>query len=127
MKRTALALIIYGCLQAAAFHHLPTSKHTSRAYTTFFKNSQHVWQLYSVSPESTEQEQKKRKSRKEEEEVSKFLTDFTTAQGNLVDPYKVLNIPRTASSVEIKQSYRKLSRKWHPDAVARKEILPGKW
>lgn len=123
MRAVTLSVLSFSCLQAAAFHLL----HTSRAYSPLSKPSRYVGPLHSVVPESTEKEEKKRKSRKDEEEVSKFLTDFTTAQGNLVDPYKVLNIPRTASSVEIKQSYRKLSRKWHPDAVARKEILPGKW
>jgi hypothetical protein len=60
-------------------------------------------------------------------DISRFLTDFKTAQGTLVDPYKILKLPRDASSGDIKRSYRNLSRKWHPDAVARKEILPGKW
>src|ERR1039457_5515454 len=32
------------------------------------------------------------------------------------DYYKVLGIPKTASADEIKQSYRKLARKYHPDA-----------
>ena len=32
------------------------------------------------------------------------------------DPYKVLGISRDASADEIKKAYRKLSRKYHPDA-----------
>ena len=32
------------------------------------------------------------------------------------DPYKVLGISRDASDEEVKKAYRKLSRKYHPDA-----------
>ncbi|HMB77962.1 MAG TPA: DnaJ C-terminal domain-containing protein [Kiloniellaceae bacterium] len=32
------------------------------------------------------------------------------------DPYKVLNLPRDASAQDIKSAYRKLAKKYHPDA-----------
>lgn len=57
----------------------------------------------------------------------RFLTDFRTADGELVDPYKLLNIKRSATKIEIKESYRRLSRKLHPDAVQQSNILPGRW
>ena len=57
----------------------------------------------------------------------RFLTDFRTADGELVDPYKLLNVKRSASKTEIKESYRRLSRKLHPDAVQQSNILPGRW
>lgn len=31
------------------------------------------------------------------------------------DPYKVLNIPSTATDEEVKKAYRELARKYHPD------------
>lgn len=33
----------------------------------------------------------------------------------MVDYYKVLDVPRTATTLEIKKAYRKLALKWHPD------------
>lgn len=64
---------------------------------------------------------------KTDEDVSRFLTDFRTADGTVVDPYKILQVSRSATVIEIKQSYRRLSRKLHPDMVAQMEILPGRW
>lgn len=34
----------------------------------------------------------------------------------MTDPYRVLEIPQTASMEDIKKAYRKLSREYHPDA-----------
>jgi curved DNA-binding protein CbpA len=35
----------------------------------------------------------------------------------VVDPYKALNLPHNASSMEIKKSYRDLARRFHPDRL----------
>ena len=58
-------------------------------------------------------------------EASRFLADFRTANGEIIDPYRSLRVPRSATLDDIKSSYRKLSRKLHPDAVSKSRILPG--
>ena len=34
------------------------------------------------------------------------------------DPYKVLSVPRDASSIDVKQAYRRLAIQLHPDKVS---------
>ena len=34
----------------------------------------------------------------------------------MIDPYSILGISRDASDEEVKKAYRKMSRKYHPDA-----------
>lgn len=119
---TSLNAVVVTCFR---FHGL---RHTSQARppvpTHYTSSSRH---LHRDDNGSNRQQETRTNNKNKTPEVSRFLAEFRTAQGTLVDPYKVLKLPRTASSVEIKQSYRKLSRKWHPDAVARKDILPGNW
>lgn len=59
-----------------------------------------------------------------------LMDEFSTADGERVNPYKVLKVSRTASRQEIRQAYLRLSKKYHPDAVAQtikdSGILPGK-
>jgi len=61
-----------------------------------------------------------------ESEASRFLADFRDANGDIVDPYRSLRVSRSATLDDIKASYRKLSKKLHPDAVIKSNILPGK-
>ncbi len=41
---------------------------------------------------------------------------MATGDEKLTDPYKILGVSRDASEDDIKKAYRKLSRKYHPDA-----------
>jgi len=63
-------------------------------------------------------------ARKEQEE-SFLLQEFKTHTGEVVNPYAVLKISRSAEIAEIKASYRALSRRYHPDVMRHKDILPG--
>ncbi|KAL7568673.1 hypothetical protein ACA910_021672 [Epithemia clementina (nom. ined.)] len=45
--------------------------------------------------------------------------------GEIIDPYKVLKVNRKADRQEIKQAYRALSRRYHPDVMIHRDILPG--
>lgn len=58
-------------------------------------------------------------------ESSFLLEDFKTASGEVLNPYRVLKVSRTADRAEIKRAYRDLSRRYHPDAVKFRDILPG--
>jgi hypothetical protein len=61
-----------------------------------------------------------------ESEASRFLADFRDVNGDIIDPYRSLRVSRSATLDDIKASYRKLSKKLHPDAVIKSNILPGK-
>jgi DnaJ-class molecular chaperone len=54
-----------------------------------------------------------------------LLDDFKTANGELIEPYKVLKVGRGAEKSEIKKAYRELSRRYHPDGVRYRDLLPG--
>jgi len=55
-----------------------------------------------------------------------LLDDFKTADGEAINPYRVLKVDRNAERKEIKQSYKNLSKKYHPDGVRFREVMPGK-
>ena len=58
----------------------------------------------------------------------RLLDDFRVAGGEVVNPYRVLNVSRNADRREIKSAYRMLSRKYHPDGILQRNdgILPGR-
>ncbi len=53
--------------------------------------------------------------------------DFTTSDGDVINPYDVLNIDKSATRSEVRQSYRCLCKQYHPDRVKFFETLPDKW
>jgi len=56
-----------------------------------------------------------------------LLQEFKTHAGEVLNPYATLKVSRTAELSEIKTSYRNLSRRYHPDGMRHKDILPGSW
>ena len=58
--------------------------------------------------------------------TARLLADFCTSDGEIIDPYKTLRIQRSASHSEIKESYRAMMKKLHPDKQRyNRGILPG--
>src|SRR5215468_9739752 len=43
------------------------------------------------------------------------------------DYYEILNVPREASSEEIKKAFRKLAREYHPDVAKNKKVAEEKF
>ena len=67
-------------------------------------------------------------SRSSKSDSGNFLLDeFKIYNGEVLDPYKVLKVHRSAERQEIRQKYINLSRRYHPDVVMHKDILPGSW
>jgi hypothetical protein len=61
------------------------------------------------------------------QDVNFLLQEFRLHTGEILNPYSVLKVPRNAELSEIKATYRKLSRRYHPDIMRHKDILPGSW
>jgi len=59
------------------------------------------------------------------DEVNFLMKQFTTSSGEIVNPYKILKVPRKAERKEIREAYRSLSKKFHPDIVRHSKYLPG--
>jgi len=53
------------------------------------------------------------------------MDEFRTPDGNIINPYGVLKVDRDATRTVIRQAYRKLSKKYHPDAVRHNTVMPG--
>jgi DnaJ-class molecular chaperone len=59
------------------------------------------------------------------EEGSFLLDDFKTASGEVINPYQILKVSRTASREKVRKAYIDLSRRYHPDGARHRNLLPG--
>lgn len=137
VKHFFYSLIVFGhtvqsfhfqiCLGNSKFknYELQSRPLSFKGYTRKYSKSNSDSRLYSEKREKNNG--KAKFGKKTNEDVSRFLSDYRTADGTLVDPYKILQVSRSATTAEIKQSYRRLCRKLHPDMVAQMEVLPGRW
>ena len=46
-----------------------------------------------------------------------IVCDVAVIAGESFEPYKVLGVHRRATAQEIRKSYKKLAKEWHPDKV----------
>ena len=64
---------------------------------------------------------------RKKESRSFLLDEFCTYAGESVDPYRTLKVSRDAERSDIRKAYIGLSKRYHPDGVRHRDILPGKW
>jgi preprotein translocase subunit Sec63 len=62
----------------------------------------------------------------EEEEVHFLLKKYVTADGEVINPYRVLGVRRDAERQEIRKAYTKLARRYHPDTIRHRKVMPGR-
>lgn len=89
-----------------------------RRPTTFISHGQKVSLTVCASTRSSRSEK--------EDETTFLMKPFSTASGEVVNPYKILNVSRGAERNEIREAYRKMSKRYHPDIVRHKDVLPGR-
>lgn len=56
-----------------------------------------------------------------------WLEEFKTADGEILNPYSVLKVKREADISQIKNAYREMSKRFHPDKQRFRDIMPGSW
>ena len=56
-----------------------------------------------------------------------LFEEFSTADGEVINPYKVLRLDKDAEKNDIRRSFRALSKMYHPDGVRFSDELPGEW
>jgi DnaJ-class molecular chaperone len=56
-----------------------------------------------------------------------LLNEFATYAGEVVNPYTILKVSQEADRTTIRRAYVDLSKRYHPDGVRQRDVLPGKW
>jgi len=54
-----------------------------------------------------------------------LLQEYSISTGEVINPYEILKVSRSAERPEVRAQYIQLSRRYHPDAMRRDGILPG--
>ncbi|KAG7356171.1 heat shock protein 40 [Nitzschia inconspicua] len=65
-------------------------------------------------------------NKKKDDEEHFLLKKFVTSSGEIINPYNVLQVPRNSDRSDIKLSYKRLAKRYHPDGARNRTILPGK-
>jgi hypothetical protein len=117
-------IIIFALLSVVqGFSFLPYSSRTQRLRFPSYSSTSNIHQ-------NNYQNQNHPRTRVPHNLFNTLMDEFSTADGEIVNPYKILKVSRTADRQEIRQAYLRLSKKYHPDAVAQtiknSGILPGK-
>ena len=64
---------------------------------------------------------------KDDDDAHFLLKKFSTASGEIVNPYQVLQVSRDADKKEVRAAYIRLSKRYHPDGLRHRDVLPGSW
>eukprot|EP00581_Thalassiosira_minuscula_P013052 CAMPEP_0183726456 /NCGR_PEP_ID=MMETSP0737-20130205/23229_1 /TAXON_ID=385413 /ORGANISM="Thalassiosira miniscula, Strain CCMP1093" /LENGTH=208 /DNA_ID=CAMNT_0025957795 /DNA_START=138 /DNA_END=764 /DNA_ORIENTATION=- len=126
IKRRSSPLLFYSLIVAISAFTVASLGKASAFQTARTHSHNSFVSKTSLFSSTTGKNGKTKFGQKTDADVSRFLTDFRTADGKVVNPYKILRLSRNATPIEIKQTYRKLSRKLHPDMVAQSDVLPGR-
>jgi DnaJ-class molecular chaperone len=90
------------------------------------------WRCLPVTPTMTSHELRSARSSSQSHDGTDshfLLQEFSVASGEIINPYDILKVSRTATREEIRASYIKQSRRYHPDGYrngkGNNNILPG--
>jgi DnaJ-class molecular chaperone len=76
-------------------------------------------------PRLTSTHAAKKKTHSGNSEENFLLQEFAVASGEIINPYDILKVSRKSTRDEIRASYLKQTRRYHPDGYRHRSILPG--
>ena len=112
MKTSNATFFLVSCLTGTAAASFVDASHGKSA---FLRSGGGGGELKSYAPS------------RHEFESGYLFQDFTTSDGERIDPYEILQLDRTANRMDIKKNYRMLSKLFHPDGVRFADSLPANW